>query len=131
MSCEFDPIPTWLLKQCLDEVIPLVTTIINRSMESVQICFKRIAEEIWSEHRDIEEIQPVSNLPFVSKILEKAVDARIEHHLVSDYLHELLQSAYRKLHSTETGLLPVNNDILESGSRYCFSACHARPVRII
>ena len=30
-SCELDPIPTWLLKQCLDELVLLVTAIINRS----------------------------------------------------------------------------------------------------
>ena len=29
-SCELDPIPTWLLKQCLDELVPLVTAISNR-----------------------------------------------------------------------------------------------------
>ena len=73
----------------------------------------------------------VSNLPIVSKILEKVVDARIEHHVVLNCLHELLQSAYRKFHSTDTGLLMVNNDIFESGSGYSFSACHARPIRII
>jgi len=33
-SSELDPIPTWLLKQCLNEPIPLVTAIINRSMET-------------------------------------------------------------------------------------------------
>jgi len=32
-SRELDPIPTWLLKQCLDELSPLVTAMINRSVE--------------------------------------------------------------------------------------------------
>ena len=53
----------------------------------------------------------MSNLPFVSKILEKVVDTRIEHHVVSNCLHEPLQYAYRKFHSSETALLKVNNDI--------------------
>ncbi|KAK2151072.1 hypothetical protein LSH36_376g00013 [Paralvinella palmiformis] len=40
-SCELRPIPTWLLKQYLDELVPLMTAIINRSMEtsSVPMCY--------------------------------------------------------------------------------------------
>jgi hypothetical protein len=30
-SCELDPIPTSLLKQCLDSMLPIITEIINRS----------------------------------------------------------------------------------------------------
>jgi hypothetical protein len=30
-SCELDPIPTNLLQQCLDSVLPIITEIINRS----------------------------------------------------------------------------------------------------
>ena len=28
-SCELDPIPTWLLKDCLNELLPILTKIIN------------------------------------------------------------------------------------------------------
>ena len=59
-------------------------------------------------------IRPVSNLPFVSKILDKVIYACIERHLVCNSLHEPLQSAYRKFHSTKTALLKVQNDIMES-----------------
>ena len=31
-TCELDPIPTWLLKQCSSELVPLITTIINASL---------------------------------------------------------------------------------------------------
>ena len=33
-SCELDPLPTWLLKECLNDLLPLITNIINASMES-------------------------------------------------------------------------------------------------
>ena len=33
-SCELDPLPTWLLKECLDELLPLITNIVNSSMKS-------------------------------------------------------------------------------------------------
>ena len=31
-SCELDPVPTWLLKECLDEILPLITQIVNLSL---------------------------------------------------------------------------------------------------
>ena len=31
-SCALDPIPTWLLKQCLDQVAPVLTVIVNASL---------------------------------------------------------------------------------------------------
>ena len=63
--------------------------------------------------------RPVSNLPFISKELEKVVDARLERHLCTNNLHEEMQSAYRQFHSTETALLKVQNDILQSLDNKC------------
>ena len=62
----------------------------------------------------LKNYRPVSDLPFVSKVLEKVVSSRIEEHLISNNLHEQHQSAYRTFHSTETALLKVQNDILQS-----------------
>ena len=66
------------------------------------------------DSNELKNYRPVSNLPFVSKVLEKVVDKRLEAHLTSNNLHEKHQSAYRKFHSTETALLKVQNDILQS-----------------
>lgn len=33
-SCELDPIPTWLLKSCLDELLPFLSNIINISLST-------------------------------------------------------------------------------------------------
>ena len=33
-SCESDPIPTWLLKNCLNELLPIVTLIIKLSLQN-------------------------------------------------------------------------------------------------
>ena len=35
--CELDPIPTWLLKQCQDSLIPLITRIINTSLSESKV----------------------------------------------------------------------------------------------
>ena len=62
---------------------------------------------------------PVLDLPFVSKILEKIVDKRLERQLTYNTLHEGYQSAYRKLHSTESAKFKVQNDILQSLDNNC------------
>ena len=61
---------------------------------------------------DTENYRPVSNLNFVSKIIEKVIANRIRSHLERNDLSNQYQSAYKKLHSTETALLKVENDII-------------------
>ena len=58
--------------------------------------------------------RPVSNLSFLSKILEKVVASRLHSHINDSHTSNDYQSAYRKLHSTETVLLKIHNDILSS-----------------
>ncbi|XP_060568235.1 uncharacterized protein LOC132726859 [Ruditapes philippinarum] len=101
-SCELDPIPTWLLKECLDELTPVITSFINVSLDAAYVpkMFKhsRIRPLLKKPNLDPNELKnyrPVSNLPFLSKILEKVVDVRLESHLKTNNLHEVNQSAYQ------------------------------------
>ena len=48
----------------------------------------------------------------MSKVIERAVFDQIHQHMTSNNLYPLLQSAYRRNHSTETALLKVRSDIL-------------------
>ena len=36
-SCELDPWPTWLLKECIAELVPLITDIVNMSLRKSMI----------------------------------------------------------------------------------------------
>jgi len=58
--------------------------------------------------------RPISNLPFLSKILEKVVLHKLFSHLQENNLSNPFQSAYRAGHSTETVLLRSVNDILSA-----------------
>ena len=58
--------------------------------------------------------RPVSNLSFLSKLIERIVCIQLVNHLDKNGLYEVFQSAYRQLHSTETALLRVQNDILQA-----------------
>ena len=54
----------------------------------------------------------VSNLPYISKVIEWVVASQLIAHLTANYLNETNQSAYRQYHSTEMALTCVLNDIL-------------------
>ncbi len=66
------------------------------------------------DEENLKSYRPVSNLSFISKILEKVVAVRLQSHLSSNNLYSERQSAYRKAHSTETALIRVTSDILEA-----------------
>ena len=59
----------------------------------------------------IKNFSPVSNLPFISKLTEKAVFDQTYNLMVENDLYPPNLSSYRKNHSTETALLKVTNDI--------------------
>ena len=64
------------------------------------------------DHSDLKSHCPVSNLSFISKIIEKIVLSQISADLNKNNLFSLTQSAYRPKHSTETILLKIMNDLL-------------------
>ena len=61
-----------------------------------------------------QNFRPVSNLKFWSKLVEKAVFVHLNKYLVNNESHKVFQLAYKSFHSTETSLLRVQNDILQS-----------------
>ena len=62
----------------------------------------------------LDNYQPVSNLNFLSTILEMIVATQITEHIEINNLGEEFQSAYKKHHSTETALVRVHNDVAQS-----------------
>ena len=124
--CVLDPAPTWLIKECSTQLTPLITRIVNESLRSgtVPTSFKKaivraLLKKLGLDKEVFKNYRPVSNLQFISKLLEKVVDQRFGEHLSINQLRDIWQSAYEQNHSTETALLKVQSDIaeaLDSGS---------------
>ena len=125
-SCELDPLPSWLLKECVDELSPIVTSIVNASLNHAIVplslktaLIRPLLKKSGLDKEVLKNYRPVSNLSFISKVLEKVVAKRLDDHMLDNNLYSSVQSAYRERHSTETALLKVQSDILtalDSGS---------------
>ena len=117
-SCPLDPMPTSLVVGCLEVLFPVISRILTLSLS-----YGHFSEE-WKETlvtpsnkkpgldpTQLNNLRPVSNLDFISKLTERAVFDQIHSHMSRFVLYPTSQSAYRKGHSTETAQLTVQNDI--------------------
>ena len=87
-SCELDPIPNTLLFDNLDILLPTITNIINtfltigvvsRGLKTAII--KSLLKKPSLDKNLMTNYRPISNLPFLSKILEKVVLHKLLSHL--------------------------------------------------
>ena len=119
--CDLDPVPTTVVKRMIHLLASPIAMIINKSLtigflptEMKTAIIKPSLKKTSLDPEIIKNYRPVSNLPYISKILEKAVNTRLDKHLEDNLLLDENQSAYRKGHSTETLLLKLHDDILNT-----------------
>ena len=119
--CQLDQLPTTLVKQCFTSLAPIIVHIINTSFRENSVPNKLkhalvtpIVKDKNGNIDDFKNYRPVSNLPFISKVLEKVAYCQINHHIESNKMHSKFQSAYRAYHSCETAMIKIVNDIQRS-----------------
>ena len=95
-QCASDPIPTWLLKKCVNVLAPILCNIVNASLSTGKVpsTMKNalVTPPLKSlDPNNLKNYGPVSNLPFISKLLEKCVASRLNQHKDEFGLREINQ----------------------------------------
>lgn len=104
-TCQLDPLPTCSVKACLPSLSSLITKMIHSSFVSGSVSsslktaiITHILKKSGSDTYIFKNYRPISNIPFISKILEKCVAAQVHSHLSSNTLFEQFQSGFRPHH---------------------------------
>ena len=119
--CQLDPVPTWLVKQCTVQFAPILAALCNATFhagglppsEKHALVTARL-KKATLDPADVNSLRPISQLSFVSKLVEHAIAGHFVHHCDQNSLLPARQSAYRRHHSTETAVLIVHNDIVRA-----------------
>ena len=116
-----DPIPAWLLQRHSDSVCSVITILVNVSLQTSSFpdTFKcgiilPLLKSTSLPPDELTSYRPVTNLPFISKVLERVVLKQLNGYLERNSLVSKFQSAYRSQHSTETVAVKIHNDLLRS-----------------
>ena len=94
-----DPIPTTVIKKCIDHLLPILVHIINASIINSVFPndFKKaivtpIIKDATKSSEDYSNYRPVSNLPFLSKVLERVLYVQLNKYIEDSKLHSKFQS---------------------------------------
>ena len=118
-TCAEDTIPAELLKNCLDQILPALTNLVNVSLstgsihglkDSVVSPFLKksnLDKELFPNYR------PVANILYLSKMIENEVLIQLHNHMDLNKIHISHQSGYKPGHSCETLLLSLVDKTLK------------------
>ena len=121
-KCSLDLLLTSLFVECLEQLLPSVTVVINQSLQTgvfpsvfKKAIVKPLLKKPSLDPNSLKNYRPISNLSFLSKkATERIVLSQLSAYLNANNLFPTSQSAYRPGHSTETALLNMMNDILHA-----------------
>ncbi len=134
-ACLLDPVPTKLLKELLPVAEEPLLNIINSSLSLGYVpkpfkleVIKPLIKKPKLDPCELANYRPISNLPFISKILEKVVSAQLCSFLQKNYIYEEFQSVLgpviaQKLHLLKLQILLtlLNFDLLLASDKGCIS----------
>ena len=95
-TCMLEPMPTFLLTSCLEETLPVITSIINSSLTLGYVPIEWKSALVHPQLKksgynvSLPNLRPVSNLHFVSKLTEKRIYNQTHDHLLRSGLYPVL-----------------------------------------
>jgi hypothetical protein len=120
-NCTLDIIDVTKAFTLFEKCIPLFTRIINKSIaEGVfplslkEAMVRPLLKKDNLDRELMKNYHPVSNLSFLSKILESIILSQLWLHLDTCNAISKFQSAYQKHHSTETALCRIYSDLVQN-----------------
>ena len=88
-SCTLDPIPTFLLREFIDVLLPFITRLVNASLlqswppnSHKHAIVTPLLKKPGLDSADMNNYRPVSNLSFMSKLIERAVVNQLNEYIV-------------------------------------------------
>ena len=129
-TCFLDCMPTNIFKKYIDLFLPFLTSLINLWLSTGNFpsgCKHAIVVPLLKQSsldgNDKKNYRPVSNLSFISKVIERIVAKQLLFFLHSNNLMPQCQSGYRRFHSCETALLHVLSNL--------YSASDAKQISLL
>ena len=119
-TCIIDPCNTRFLLKFKGTILDAITIIVNQSLTTGEFLddwkMAIVRPLIKGPNLDtkLKNYRPISNLSFLSKIIEKAAQLQLQKHFDQQSLLPNHQIAYRKHYSMETTLLNMCDNILRN-----------------
>ena len=113
-----DPLPSTVMKISFEAALSCLTIVVNSSLkhgtiEGVKEAIVRpLLKKAGLDYNDFLCFRPISNIPFVSKVIEKIVQRRTNTHLDLNNLNCDSQYGYKRNHGTETLLVHFVDQLL-------------------
>ena len=115
-----DPIPIKILIEHIDVLIPFWIELVNLSLSTGSMdCLKSgVLAPLLKEAEDVvdtevfKNFRPVTNLMFLSKLIERCVATRLKEHMKNSRLESKHEWGYKTGHSTELLLVKIVDSLL-------------------
>ena len=118
-SCGIDNIDSYILKLAKDDLVPVITHLVNLSIKYRVFPTQWKLAKVIPLHKKEETViaknyRPVALLPITSKILERAVFVQLVKYFESNHLLHPSHHGFRSMHNTSTALLQMFDTWLEA-----------------